>query len=107
MRAVPDDDVRAEIYKGKPIFYGLGSFSFHTGHGGIKHGNWVGMLARIVVDSGRVREAAFRLVRHNESNETYFCDPRAEGDALREITVRSEAYGTKLAIEGEEVLVST
>jgi poly-gamma-glutamate synthesis protein (capsule biosynthesis protein) len=30
----PHYSLPVEIYKGKPIFYGLGSFSFHTGHGG-------------------------------------------------------------------------
>jgi poly-gamma-glutamate synthesis protein (capsule biosynthesis protein) len=26
-----------EIYQNKPVFYGLGSFSFEIGHGGCKH----------------------------------------------------------------------
>src|SRR3989442_10668658 len=39
-----------EMYRGKPIFCGLGSFSFHTGHGGLAHGDWVGMLARLTCD---------------------------------------------------------
>ena len=101
----PHYSLPVEVYKGKPIFYGVGSFSFHTGHGGLKHGDWVGMLARVVVDSGKVIEAAFRLVRHNEDNETYFCDPAKEGEALAEITSRSEPFGTKLTIAGDEVTV--
>src|SRR5207245_1929273 len=35
-----------QMYRGKPIFYGLGSFSFHTGHGGRAHGDWVGPVGR-------------------------------------------------------------
>jgi poly-gamma-glutamate synthesis protein (capsule biosynthesis protein) len=101
----PHYSLPVEVYKGKPIFYGLGSFSFHTGHGGRKHGDWVGMLARVVVDSGAVREAAFRLVRHNAENETYFCDPAKEAEALREIETRSRAFGTTLTIAGGEVTV--
>ncbi|HYC45057.1 MAG TPA: CapA family protein [Burkholderiales bacterium] len=101
----PHYSLPVEIYKGKPVFYGLGSFSFHTGHGGRKHGDWVGMLARVVIDSGKTAEAAFRLVRHNEDNETYFCDPAKESAALKEIASRSEAFGTKLEIAGEEVKV--
>ena len=101
----PHYSLPVEVYKGKPIFYGVGSFSFHTGHGGRKHGDWVGMLARVAVDSGKVSEAAFRLVRHNEMNETYFCDPAKESEALAEITKRSEPYGTKLTIAGEEVTI--
>ena len=94
-----------EVYRGKPIFYGLGSFSFHTGHGGRKHGDWVGELARVVVDSGKTVEAAFRLVRHNESNETYFCDPRKESQALGEVTKRSEQFGTRFTVGAEEISI--
>ena len=101
----PHYSLPVEVYKGCPIFYGLGSFSFHTGHGGRKHGDWVGMLARVMIDDGRVKEAAFRLARHNDANETYFCDPRKEGEALEEITSRSTALGTRLKIAGEEVAI--
>ncbi|HEV7393750.1 MAG TPA: CapA family protein [Burkholderiales bacterium] len=101
----PHYSLPVEVYKGRPIFYGLGSFSFHTGHGGLKHGDWVGMLARVVVDGRRIQEAAFRLVRHNSSNETYFCDPSKESAALEQITSRSTPLGTKLSVAGDEVLI--
>src|SRR6185503_4187252 len=101
----PHYSLPVEIYKGKPIFYGLGSFSFHTGHGGRKHGDWVGMLARVVIDDGKATEAAFRLVRHNDANETYFSDPAKDKQALEEIASRSTAFGTKLAIAGDEVKI--
>lgn len=101
----PHYSLPVEVYKGRPIFYGLGSFSFHTGHGGLKHGDWVGMLARVVVNDGNTTEAAFRLVRHNEANETYFCDPNKESAALEEITSRSKVYGTRFTIAGEEVII--
>ncbi len=101
----PHYSLPIEVYKGKPIFYGLGSFSFHTGHGGRKHGDWVGMLARVAIGKSRTTEAAFRLVRHNESNETYFCDPAKESAALEEIARRSTHFGTKLVIAGDEVKV--
>ena len=52
-----------EMYQGKPIFYGLGSFSFHTGHGGQAHGDWVGMLARLTFDDRALVEVAFSMVR--------------------------------------------
>ena len=102
----PHYSLPVEIYKGKPVFYGLGSFSFHTGHGGRRHGDWVGMLARVVVDGGRTKEAAFRLVRHNDDNETYFSGPAKEGEALEEITSRSEIYGTKFMVHRDEVIVT-
>ena len=101
----PHYSLPVEVYKGRPIFYGLGSFSFHTGHGGIKHGDWVGMLARVVTDGREPVEAAFRLVRHNADNETYICDPAKETTALEEIRSRSDAFGTKLSIRDDEVVI--
>jgi poly-gamma-glutamate capsule biosynthesis protein CapA/YwtB (metallophosphatase superfamily) len=94
-----------EMYRGKPIFYGLGSFSFHTGHGGRAHGDWVGMLARLTFDDTALAEVAFSLVRHNERNETYVCDPRQDKDALDQITRRSDRLGTALTISGSELIV--
>jgi len=43
--------------------------------GGRAHGDWVGMLARLTFDDSALVEVAFSLVRHNERNETYVCDP--------------------------------
>ena len=100
----PHYSLPIEIYRGKPIFYGLGSFSFHTGHHGM-HGDWVGELARVVIDNGRTTEAAFRMVRHNDANETYVCDPSREAAALEEIESRSKPFGTKLTISGDEVVI--
>ena len=94
-----------EMYRGKPIFYGLGSFSFHTGHGGRAHGDWVGMLARLSFDDAELREVAFSLVRHNEANETYACDLGQDKDAVEQITRRCDKLGTALAISGGEMTV--
>jgi len=94
-----------ERYRGKPIFYGLGSFSFHTGHGGRAHGDWVGMLARLTFDDSELREVAFSLVRHNEHNETYVCDLARDKEAVEQITRRCDKLGTALAISGAEMIV--
>jgi poly-gamma-glutamate capsule biosynthesis protein CapA/YwtB (metallophosphatase superfamily) len=94
-----------ETYRGKPIFYGLGSFSFHTGHGGRAHGDWVGMLARLTFDDATLAEVAFSLVRHNERNETYLCDPRHDKDAVEQILRRCDKLGTTLTISGSELIV--
>jgi len=99
----PHYSLPVEVYRGRPIFYGLGSFSFHTGHGGMKHGNWIGQLARVVIDQGTVQEAGFRLVRHNDANETYFCDLAQEQDALKGITRRTAVLGTQLQLQQDEV----
>lgn len=66
------------FHAGKPIFYGLGSFSFHMGHLSMAHGNWVGLLASLGMQESHSRdepEVSFRFVRHNDQNETYLCHP--------------------------------
>ncbi len=61
----PHYSLPVEVYRGKPIFYGLGSFSFHTGHGGVTHGDWLGMMARISWGDGGIESATFQFVRHD------------------------------------------
>jgi poly-gamma-glutamate capsule biosynthesis protein CapA/YwtB (metallophosphatase superfamily) len=94
-----------EMYRGKPIFYGLGSFSFHTGHGGRAHGNWVGLLARLTFDDSALVEVAFSMVRHNERNETYVCDPRRDTEAADPIMRRCDTLGTTLMMSDSDMMV--
>jgi poly-gamma-glutamate synthesis protein (capsule biosynthesis protein) len=101
----PHYSLPVEVYKGKPIFYGLGSFSFHTGHGGRRHDSWVGMMARIGASRNGVETATFQFVRHNDRNETYLCRLADEAEALGEIAKASAAYGTRFVPEGDEVRV--
>jgi poly-gamma-glutamate capsule biosynthesis protein CapA/YwtB (metallophosphatase superfamily) len=93
------------MHNGKPIFYGLGNLSFHTGHGGRAHGDWLGMLVRAEVGRGGIEGVTFRFVRHNERNETFWSDPDREAEALADLTERSIAYGAKLVRDGGEVRV--
>jgi len=93
------------VYKGKPIFYGLGSFSFHTGHGGRRHGDWLGMMVRAIWDRARIEKATFQFVRHDDRNRTV---PRAladEGPAFDRIARESAALGAKLVPRGDEVAI--
>ena len=101
----PHFSLPVEAYKGKPIFYGLGSFSFHTGHGGLKHGNWVGMLARITVEGKSLQSATFQFVRHNDKNESVLCALADEQETLKEIAAGSAPYGTKLTPQDDQVSV--
>ena len=101
----PHYSLPVEIYKGKPVYYGLGSFSFHTGHGGRKHGDWVGMLAHVALDGRDVQRAAFRFVRHNDANETVLIAPRDERDSLADITKRGSRFGAKIALDGDEAVI--
>jgi len=99
----PHYSLPVEVYRGKPIFYGLGSFSFHTGHGGRRHGDWIGMMAEVEAERGGIAGARFRFVRHNDRNETV---PRAlaeEGPTLDRLTRRSAALGAQLVPEGDWV----
>jgi poly-gamma-glutamate synthesis protein (capsule biosynthesis protein) len=103
----PHYSLAVEVYKGKPIYYGLGSFSFHTGHfGGVAVGDWVGMLARVTLDGGAVTAAAFQFVRHNAKNETVPCRLADEKETLADIQKRSEPFGAKLSARGDEVEIA-
>jgi poly-gamma-glutamate capsule biosynthesis protein CapA/YwtB (metallophosphatase superfamily) len=93
-------------HKGKPIFYGLGNLSFHTGHGGRQHGDWLGMVVRADVGRAGIQDIGFRFVRHTEDNETFWSDLDVEADEVAELTKRSVAYGAKLVRDGSEVRVA-
>jgi poly-gamma-glutamate capsule biosynthesis protein CapA/YwtB (metallophosphatase superfamily) len=101
----PHYSLPVEVYKGRPIFYGLGSFSFHTGHGGRAHGDWIGMMVRASVERDGLKRAAFQFVRHNERNETVLCALADEGAALADLQRRSAPLGARLSPHGDEVVV--
>jgi len=77
------------------------------GTAGRAHGDWVGMLARLAFDDATLAEVAFSLVRHNERNETYVCDPRHDKDAVEQIVRRCDRLGTTLTISGSQLIVGT
>ena len=101
----PHYSLAVEVFRGKPIFYGLGGFSFHTGHGGRAHGDWVGMMVRADVDRDGVRAARFQFARHNAANETVLCALADEQAEFADIVKRSAEYGTRLETAGDEVNV--
>lgn len=102
----PHAPLGIEVYRGKPVFYGLGSFSFETGHRGRKHPDWVGLMLRLDATAGSLERAAFSFVRHNDRNETILrsiADEKAEMDAMRRL---SASLGTELAVDGDVAVVS-
>ena len=101
----PHYSLGVEVYKGKPIYYGLGSFSFHTGHGGVTHGDWIGMMAKIGFGDQGVESAAFEFVRHNHDNETYICNLPEEDEEFLDIEKRSADMGTQIVREGNQVVL--
>jgi poly-gamma-glutamate synthesis protein (capsule biosynthesis protein) len=89
----PHHFLPAELYRGRPILYGLGSFSFHTGHRGKQHGDWIGLMATLDFQDRRASRLGLDFVRHNDANETVLCPAAAEPDALAELTVASGVLG--------------
>ena len=101
----PHYSLAVEAYRGKAIFYGLGSFSFHTGHGGRKHGDWIGMMVRAAITGRAISGVSFQFVRHNDRNETVPCALADERAELDDIMQRSAEYGTSLSPRGDAVRV--
>lgn len=102
----PHYSLPVEVYRGKPIFYGLGSFSFHTGHGGRRHGDWIGMMAHARFEGAVLADMGFRFVRHNDLNETVVCALAEEQEVFGDLRGRSEAFGTRLTAAGDTVRVA-
>jgi poly-gamma-glutamate capsule biosynthesis protein CapA/YwtB (metallophosphatase superfamily) len=101
----PHHFLPVEVYRGRPIFYGLGSFSFHTGHGGRQHGDWIGMMAEVAFDGPVLSEAGFRFVRHNDRNETILCELSGEADAMAELRAGSAMFDTQVTPTGDAVKI--
>ena len=99
----PHYSLPVEIHRGKPIFFGLGSFSFHTGHGGRRHGDWIGMMARVEAEPGGITGVGFRFVRHNAANETVPCALADEGATFDRLARDGAGRGTHLAPDGDWV----
>jgi poly-gamma-glutamate capsule biosynthesis protein CapA/YwtB (metallophosphatase superfamily) len=102
----PHYSLPVEVYRGRPVFYGLCNLSFHTGHGGRRHEDWLGMLVRAGVGRNGVEEVSFRFVRHNDANETYLCGLDREEGALADLAKRSAALGATLTRAGNEVRIA-
>src|ERR1700732_1573338 len=101
----PHYSLPVEVYQGRPIFYGLGSFSFHTGHGGRQHGDWLGMMVRAEIARDGLKRTRFRFVRHNDRNETVLCALASERAAFDDLARRSAQLNARLTAHGDEVLV--
>jgi poly-gamma-glutamate capsule biosynthesis protein CapA/YwtB (metallophosphatase superfamily) len=102
----PHYSLPVELYKGRPIYYGLGNLCFKTGHGGRKHADWIGMVAELTFENGKCGADNFRFVRHNAGYETMFCRPADETEVLGDLAARSKALGATLTAEGDRVRVA-
>ena len=102
----PHDVLPIELYRGKPILYGLGSFSFHTGHGGKPHGDWLGLMARAGFTHRGLTDVACRFVRHDAGNQTVLCGLDREAAAREELAVASLKRGARLSARGDEMTIA-
>ena len=102
----PHYSLPVEVYRGKPIFYGLGSFSFHTGHAGAAA--W--RLARHD-GPGRLRRGAGSTGRRFNSSamtrKTERCCARSptKRGAFDRSRGKVPILGAELAAEGDQVVV--
>jgi poly-gamma-glutamate capsule biosynthesis protein CapA/YwtB (metallophosphatase superfamily) len=101
----PHYSLPVEVYRGKAIFYGLGSFSFHTGHAGQRHGDWLGMMVRAACDRVRIDRVTFQFVRHDQQNRTVLRALADESAAFDQIAQESAALGAEITAEGDEAAV--
>ena len=102
----PHYPLPVEVYRGRPIFYGMGNFTFATGHLGRKHAGWVGLLVELAFERGAPASCHFRFVRSNADNETLLSPARDEAEILADLAVRSDKLGTCLTGEADRVRVT-
>ena len=102
----PHYPLPVEVYRGRPICYGLGNLSFQTGHGGRKHEDWIGMVVELTFEGGRITTCDLRFVRHDDDNETFFCRLADEADTLADLTVRSQKLGAVLTPHGDRLRIA-
>jgi hypothetical protein len=111
----PHQPLAIEIYRGRPIFYGLGNFAFKTRHWGSNKGcidagvrgndAWIGMLVDLTILNGKVKKVAFKIARHNEKFQTLIRNADDEPELVERIAKFSSVYDTRLTRSTEEVVV--
>jgi poly-gamma-glutamate synthesis protein (capsule biosynthesis protein) len=102
----PHYPLPVEMYKGKPIFYGLCNLTFSTGHLGRRHAGWIGLLVELAFERGAVTDCNFRLVRNNDAEETLFCRLDAEAETLANLAERSKKLGAAFTPKGDRMYVT-
>lgn len=111
----PHQPLAVEVYRGRPVFYGLGNFAFKFRHwrstkGAIDAGvtgkdAWIGILVDVIFSDGKVRKVAFRPVRHNEQLQTVIWKASDDPALVDRIIRFSSAYNTKFSRSDDEIVV--
>ena len=93
-----------EIYKGKPIFYGLAHLFFLTGHGG-KRQTDDGLIGKIAVADKQVCEVRFSMVETTADNQSVPIMGAALTQRLEAFRAKYKKFGVTLVQENDEVIV--
>lgn len=94
-----------ETYRGRPIFYGGGNFSFQQAHNNDAHHEWVGMTMRVDVTDGRIGAITLGFTQRNGDNQTVpvrLCDQPEERDLL---VNASRKLGTDLDVRDDVAIL--
>jgi poly-gamma-glutamate capsule biosynthesis protein CapA/YwtB (metallophosphatase superfamily) len=101
----PHYPLAVEIYKGKPVFYGLGMFCFIRSNKRRHHG-WIGMIARLDAEKNGIVQAGYSLVRQHPDTEVALRTAEQEADEIARLQAVSQKFGTVMRPAGDRVIVS-
>ena len=90
-----------EAYKGRPIFYGLGNFSFHMAHTADVHHEWVGMMVEARIDEGRIAQLVLRFVERDANNQTLIVRLDRHADEYARLVRYAAEMGATLTEQDE------
>ena len=94
-----------EIYKGKPILYSLGNFTFGTPGRFPKGEQGYGMVARYRICDGRIASVAADLIGVNNKRVRYRPRPIEAEEAVPVMEELMAPYGTPLVWEGATAVI--
>jgi len=100
----PHYPLAIEVYKGKPIFYGMGSFCFMRTNKKL-HRGWIGMMPKLALDDSRLSRVAFSFVRQAEDTSIAVQDLAREKEQVDRIARLSGELGTKGSVKGNDFVV--
>lgn len=101
----PHFPLAIEFYKSKPVYYGLGMFCFIRSNKKA-HRGWTGMAGQLTFENKTLTETAFYIVRQNDAGEVLLSSAQNEGDAIARVEKLCQAFGTKVYVNGDKVMVS-
>jgi len=101
----PHFPLAIEFYKMKPVYYGLGMFCFLRSNKKA-HRGWTGMAGHLTFENKTLTEAAFSIVRQNETGEVLLSPAQEETAAIARVENLSQIFGTKIRVDDAQVVVT-